>query len=69
VRHGVDKAKLERVKTEKPINGCNPGFNIHRAARIFPFVHSINQVTDRSKGQGPIASTLEGLRLDRAVRE
>jgi len=32
------------------------------------FIRSI-QATDRSKGQGPIASTLEGLRLDRAVRE
>jgi hypothetical protein len=32
------------------------------------FIRSI-QATDRSKGQGPIAATLEGLRLDRAVRE
>ena len=32
------------------------------------FIQSI-QVTDRSKGQGPIALTLEGLRLDCAARE
>jgi hypothetical protein len=32
------------------------------------FIRSI-QATDRSKGQAPIASTLEGLRLYRAVRE
>lgn len=69
MRHGVDKAKLERVKTEKPINGCNPGFDIHRAARILPVVHSIIQATNLSKSQGAIAFILEGLRLDRAARE
>jgi len=68
VRHAVDKAKIERVKTEKPINGC-PGFDIHRAARIFPVVHSINSGYGPLQRAGPIASTLEGLRLDRAVRE
>lgn len=65
MRHGVDKATIERAKTEKPITMAALGL-IFTAPLAFSqsFIRSI-QATDRSKGQGPIASTLEGLRLYR----